>query len=291
MNNLDTMEPAERLEYYERTTSQALMEVRRYRKKGPIRAALFDFDGTVSLVREGWRDIMVPYFCEVLGAWDDDAEGVYREVCDWVDFLTGKQTIYQCIRLSEEVAKRGGRALEPLAYKREYHRRLLEKINGRLEGLREGKISPDTHVVPGGRAFLEMLRGAGISCYLASGTDACYVREEADLLDLTQYFDGGIYGARDDYKTFSKAMVIAQLVEQNGLGGEELVGFGDGYVEIQNVREVGGYAVGVATEETKRQGVNLWKRARLLEAGADMIVPDFTNAECLFDVLRHVSRG
>ena len=27
-----------------------------------IKYALFDFDGTVSLVREGWQDIMIPYF-------------------------------------------------------------------------------------------------------------------------------------------------------------------------------------------------------------------------------------
>ena len=36
--------------------------------KAGITTALFDFDGTVSLIREGWREIMVPYFAEVLGA-------------------------------------------------------------------------------------------------------------------------------------------------------------------------------------------------------------------------------
>ena len=31
-----------------------------------IRYALFDFDGTISLIRQGWQDIMIPYFTEVL---------------------------------------------------------------------------------------------------------------------------------------------------------------------------------------------------------------------------------
>ena len=30
------------------------------------RAALFDFDGTISLIREGWQPIMYGYFTEVL---------------------------------------------------------------------------------------------------------------------------------------------------------------------------------------------------------------------------------
>ena len=104
-------------------------------------------------------------------------------------------------------------------------------------------------------------------------------------MDLTQYFDGGIYGAQDDYKAFSKAMVIERLIRINKLAGSELVGFGDGYVEIQNVREVGGYAVGVATNEAKREGIDQWKRGRLLEAGADIIVPDFSEPERLFQFL------
>jgi len=33
-------------------------------KKFDIKYALFDFDGTVSLIREGWQGIMIPYFAE-----------------------------------------------------------------------------------------------------------------------------------------------------------------------------------------------------------------------------------
>ena len=251
----------------------------------PCKAALFDFDGTLSLIREGWQEVMIPYFCEVLAETGSDPLDVRQIVRDFVDLLTGKQTIYQCIRLAEEVKKRNGSPLDPLEYKQEYHRRLLVRINDRLDALRSNAIDPDAYVVPGGRAFLQLLRDAGITVYLASGTDECYVKEEVALLQLDSFFNGGVYGAQDDYKTFSKAQVIDRLINTNSLDGSELIGFGDGYVEIQNVHDVGGYAVGVATNEEERCGINEWKRSRLLNAGADLIIPDFSQPRQLFDFL------
>ena len=35
-------------------------------QRGQINQALFDFDGTLSLIREGWQDIMVPMMVEKL---------------------------------------------------------------------------------------------------------------------------------------------------------------------------------------------------------------------------------
>lgn len=73
-------------------------------------AALFDFDGTVSLIREGWREIMIPYFTEVLSALNtgESPEALRALVADFVDKLTGKQTIFQCMRLDEEVQNGAG---------------------------------------------------------------------------------------------------------------------------------------------------------------------------------------
>ena len=34
--------------------------------RGGVRHALLDFDGTVSLLRDGWQDLMVPLMVEVL---------------------------------------------------------------------------------------------------------------------------------------------------------------------------------------------------------------------------------
>ncbi len=248
-----------------------------HKSQAPTSAILFDFDGTLSLIRQGWREVMIPYFCEVLGSYTADTAQVEKTVSDFVDLLTGKQTIYQCIRLSEEVKKLAGVPLAPIEYKQEYHRRLLTQIGYRIEDLKAGRAKPEDYLVPGAIGFLRKLKNAGCALYLASGTDEPFVLEEAGLLGLREFFGEEIHGAREDYKTFSKAKVIERILETKGLSGQGLVGFGDGYVEMENVKAVGGYAVGVATDEVRRKGINQWKRNRLLEAGADAIIPDFSN--------------
>ncbi|MFO7610896.1 MAG: HAD family hydrolase [Clostridia bacterium] len=245
---------------------------------GGIHSVVFDFDGTLSLIRKGWQEIMTPYFAEVLSGSPGGGsyETEYSCAKDFIDLLTGKQTIYQCIRLNEEVVARGGESIEPLEYKNEYHRRLIEKIDYRRKGLADGSIKPVEYLVQGSVEIIEMLLGRGAEIYLASGTDEMYVVQEAGLLGLDKYFKGRIYGARDDYRLFSKAMVIRRILEDNDLHGSMLAGFGDGYVEIENIKEAGGMAIGVATDEEKMEGIDEWKRARLIKAGADVIIPDFT---------------
>ncbi len=40
--------------------------------RGRVRSVLFDFDGTLSLIREGWQGVMIPYFAEELQAFAKD---------------------------------------------------------------------------------------------------------------------------------------------------------------------------------------------------------------------------
>ena len=247
-----------------------------------FRYALFDFDGTISLIREGWQEIMIPYFIDVLQQTPkaEDAKNLEETVTTFVDRLTGKQTIFQCIQLDEEVVQRGGTKTDPGIYKAEYLRRLGERIKSRLEALRGG-CDLQKYLVPGSVRFLELLQQAGYNLYLASGTDEPDVLAEATLLGLDRYFGKHIYGARDNETACSKETVIKQIVAENNLTGAELVSFGDGFVEIELVANIGGYAIGVATDEVQRQGVSQHKRKRLLEAGAAMIIPDFSEAEKL----------
>src|SRR5438445_11012093 len=89
--------------------------------RGRFRFALFDFDGTLSLIREGWPQVMIPMMVEVLRATGtkEDERDLTACVEDFVMRLNGRQTIYQMIQLAEEVKNRGGQPLEPLAYKHE----------------------------------------------------------------------------------------------------------------------------------------------------------------------------
>ena len=256
------------------------------RGESPPAYALFDFDGTLSLVREGWVDVMVPMMVEILqqaptAESADELAAVCRE---FVDELTGKQTIYQMMRLAEEVRQRGGRAAEPLEYKRLYHERLMDRIEGRRDRLRSGEVEPESMLVPGSLEMLQGLADRGVSLYLASGTDEAYVREEAELLKIDRFFGSHIYGAVDDFRSFSKQMVIERLLDHNEVDASRLVGFGDGYVEIDNVKTSGGLAVGVATDESARNGrTDAWKRDRLVGVGADVIVPDFGETAALLN--------
>ena len=251
----------------------------------PFRYAVLDFDDTLSLIREGWQSIMIPYFagelCGAPGGRDKGDSEMTALAREFIFLHTGKQTIYQCIALKEEIEKLGGKALDPQDYKDEYHRLLLERIDHRLQGLESGVTDPETLTVPGTYALLDMLRECGIQLYLASGTDEEYVLKEAELLRVTPYFAGRIYGAQREYQTFSKKMVIDRILRENQLHGEELMGFGDGYVEIENMKSVGGLAVGVASNESERQGIDEWKRERLIRAGADVIIPDYRDIASL----------
>jgi phosphoglycolate phosphatase-like HAD superfamily hydrolase len=195
--------------------------------------------------------------------------------------LNGRQTIYQMIQLAEEVRRRGGRPLEPLAYKHRYHDLLMARIEGRLAALASGAATAEEWTVPGSHALLEDLRRRGVALYLASGTDLKYVRREAELLGLSSFFGERIYGALDDYQSFSKKMIIDRILSEHGLHGAELLGFGDGFVEIEEVKSVGGVAVAVASDEVKRRGVNAWKRDRLVRAGADVVIPEYRRREKL----------
>ena len=255
--------------------------------RGPIHSVLFDFDGTLSLIREGWQGVMIPMMVEILLDLNTgETERVLTAiVTGFVDRLTGKQTIYQMIELCAQVKKRGGAPLEPLAYKHMYLDRLWARIAHRVKGLEQGEIAPAELVVPGAFEVLANLKQRGVACYLASGTDQPYVLNEAGALGLAAYFDGRIFGALDEYKRFSKAQVIQGILRTHQLEGRQLLAFGDGFVEIEEAKRVGGIAVGVASDESRRRGVDAWKRERLIRAGADVIVPDFREQDVLLDYL------
>jgi phosphoglycolate phosphatase-like HAD superfamily hydrolase len=252
-------------------------------RRGQFRSVLFDFDGTLSLIREGWPQVMIPMMIEVLqetGTPETYAE-LSKTVEDFVMRLNGRQTIYQMMQLAEEVRIRAGQPRDPLEYKHEYQRRLMLRIQARLDSLTAGRADKEDWTVPGSFELLENLKHRGMTLYLASGTDIDYVRREAELLGLTPYFGPHIYGALDDYKNFSKKLIVERILHENNLSGEELLGFGDGFVEIEEVKRVGGVAVAVASDEINRRGVNAWKRNRLVQAGADIVVPEYREQERL----------
>jgi phosphoglycolate phosphatase-like HAD superfamily hydrolase len=270
------------------TPGDAGIEVVRRPAGRRFRVVLFDFDGTLSLLRHGWQGVMIPMMVEVLAGLPaaPGRDALRRLVTEDVDETTGLPTICQMRRLAERVRGFGGEPHDPKAYKREYLRRLDAHIRDRREGVAAGRVPPDAMLLAGARALLEALAGRGLALCLASGTDEPDVRREARLLGVDRYFGARVYGARDDAEASGKSAVIGRLLAAEGAGGGELLVLGDGFVEIAEGRQAGGYAVAVASDEAAGGGrINAWKRERLLRAGADAVVADFTCREALLRLL------
>ena len=270
------------------TLENMSIEIVRKIERANIQHALFDFDGTISLVRDGWQSVMVPMMVDVLleeTQTDETPEELERVVVEFVDNLTGKQTIYQMMQLCEEIKKRGGVPKQPLEYKDLYNSLLLPTVDERIAKLERGEIEAANLRVPMSLEFLQSLQKRGVKRYLASGTDVEFVRHEAGLLGVASYFDGGIFGALREYQNFSKAMAIQRILDDFNLTGSELLVVGDGSVEIENAKAVGAIAVGVTSVENNRYQMNADKRGRLLHAGADILIPDFQDGDRLLTYL------
>ena len=179
---------------------------------------------------------------------------------------------------------RGGAHVNPAVYKQGFLDRMRERVTKRVAGLRDGSLRPEEYRVPGATEWVRALRAQGVRCYLASGTDETDVRAEAALLGVDTLFDG-IVGAAAEQTEGVKEALLQQLRESGSLNGAELVCFGDGPSELEATKALGGYAVGVAFDESKPFAADMRKRALLLRAGADLIVPCFSDGEALAKLL------
>ncbi|MCK5173985.1 MAG: HAD family hydrolase, partial [Planctomycetes bacterium] len=148
-----------------------------------------------------------------------------------------------------------------------------------------GQLNESDYTIKGAIGFLKALRDSSIKLYLASGTDRNDVISEAEVLGYAGIFDGGIYGSVGDISKYSKKMVIEKIMTENHLAGSELAVFGDGPVEIRECRKRQGIAVGLASDEIRRHGLNEDKRSRLIKAGAQIIIPDFSQSNKLLKIL------
>jgi rfaE bifunctional protein kinase chain/domain len=261
----------------------------------PIRHAVFDNDGTISTLRQGWEQVMAPVMIKaILGDHYETAdEAQYQKVrcrvLDYIDKSTGVQTLVQMEALVEMVREFGfvprDKVLDRFGYKRIYNDALMEMVGERIERLRRGQLNTRDFTIKGSIEFVKALRERGVTLYLASGTDHADVVAESGALGYADLFNGGIYGAVGDITNCSKKMVIDRIMSENRLRGAELVVFGDGPVELRESRKRDGLAIGIASDEVRRHSLNPDKRARLIKAGAHLIVPDFSQPRGLLKLL------
>ncbi len=255
---------------------------------------ILDHDGTISTLREGWEQIMQPMMIRaVLGDQYDHAdEALYRQVVDqvrrFIDQTTGIQTLQQMqglVRLVEEFGHvPADQVLDAAGYKDIYNKDLLKMVRGRVEKLERGELGVADFVLKNAPELLHALRDHDAVLYLASGTDEADVRREAEALGYADCFNGGIFGAVGDVTREAKREVLDRIIRRIG-ADETIVTFGDGPVEMRETRKRDGFAVGIASDEVRRYGMNAAKRARLIRAGADLVIPDYSQLPQLLALL------
>ena len=270
--------------------------INEWKEKLNIKYAIFDHDGTVSTLREGWEHIMAPMMIKaILGEkYKDAGIDVYKKVeervNDYIDKTTGIQTLVQMQGLLDLIREFGfvpeEKILDEFSYKEIYNNELLKMVRVRERKFVNGELSIDDLTIKNALSFLKKLHDAGIQLYLASGTDEEDVKAEARTLGYDHLFGGGIYGAVGDVTVEAKRIVLNRILDKIGSDAStQIITFGDGPVEIRETRKRGGLTVGLATNELRRYELNSKKRTRLIKAGADIVIPDFSQYLKLIELL------
>jgi rfaE bifunctional protein kinase chain/domain len=270
--------------------------IRKWPENLRIKHAIFDHDGTISTLREGWELIMAPMMIRaVLGDKFADADKnlysrVESRICEFIDKTTGLQTLMQMKILLDVIREFGivpeNKMLDEFGYKEIYNNELSRLVIYRQSKLSKGELSLEDFTMKNAIPFLKRLADEGVTLYLASGTDEKDVRDEAVSLGYDHLFKGGIYGAVGDVTKEAKKIILDRILDM--IGGTEtgqIATFGDGPLEIRETRKRGGTTIGIASNEVKRFGLNPVKRSRLIKAGADIVIPDYSQADQLLRML------
>ncbi len=263
-------------------------------RKGKFRYILFDHDGTLSTLRQGWEEVMEPMMLEsIIGAAvipPEFYQKILLKVHNFIDKTTGIQTLIQMQGLINLVKEFNlvpeNQILDKYEYKKIYNTKLMKMVTKRTEKFRKGELSIEDVTIKNSVLFLKELNRQGAITFLASGTDEQDVIQEAELLGYADLFTGGIFGATKDIRNEPKKMVIDSILKKIGQKNtSRILTIGDGPVEIAETKKAGGFTIGIASNEIRRYGLNIAKRTRLIRAGADLIIPDYSQMEDLFTCL------
>jgi rfaE bifunctional protein kinase chain/domain len=261
-----------------------------------IQHCIFDHDGTLSTLREGWEKIMEPMMVQaVLGPSYATADAglfasITKDIRSYIDRTTGIQTLVQMKGLVDLVKHYGfvdaSQILDEHGYKRIFNEDLLDMIGKRMKKLESSELVSSDFQIKNAGLLLQELHRRGIKLYLASGTDEADVIAEAKAMGYSSLFEGRIFGAVGDIKVEAKKVVLERIIYENNLTGHQFATFGDGPVEMRETRKRGGFCIGVASDEVRGFGWNWEKRSRLIRAGADLVVSDFSQLPALLKTIQ-----
>jgi len=272
------------------------MEIIRPFDGSNITTVLFDFDGTLSLERDGWANLMVATNSAALAqavpeiSPDESVEWVIHDI----EQSIGIPTYMQMKLLAAEIARRGGTALSPQRYKKVYTSALEAMVKSIHLKLANKQIDVENLRVPGALELLRELahKFGEEALYLASGTDIAPIKHSVKLLGFERYFGDRVIasGSLASPEQCAKKSVVQRLLNEQNIQPGQLLCFGDGTPEIQYTHDAGGVCVGVLSpDHSYYENVGHFtvaqKRERLINAGAHVLVSDFRDAARLVEVV------
>jgi len=246
-------------------------------------------DGTVSLLRRGWEDVMEKVMMEAITGGKEISEELYHQILSTVRNLinrsTGVRTSVQ-MKVLEKLVRRYGlipekEILSYQEYKKIYTSRLKEIVKKRMNEVNTGRKKKKEFLVKGVVEFLELLKENSIKVFLASGTDRDDVVEEAGFLGVYDYFEP-LENAMNVKGEITKKKIVEELVKRFDLSDGELLIVGDGPVEIMIGWKYKALTLGVACDEYEEDRWDFRKVERLSRAKADILIPNFSL--CLEDL-------
>ena len=254
-----------------------------------ISHVLFDFDGTLSLIRQGWPEVMVPMFVEALPRLPGETEDDVR--------AAGARRHHAAQRQADDLSDDPARRADPRARRPSPTSRSGTSTSTcggwkrtsapAPPGSPSGAIRPTScwSTAPG-RCWSTCATAAFRSTWPAAPTNPpSSARPNCSTSPATSAATST--GPSTTTSSFPRRWSSTASCSEHGITGRQLLSFGDGYVEIENTKQVGGLAVAVASDEAHNGSgrVDEWKRQRLLGVGADAVIPDFRDAIPFVDYL------
>lgn len=235
--------------------------------------AAIDFDGTMSLIRIGWQQVMHGVMHAALLPHYPDSARLDSEIYTYIARSTGQPSIIQMAWVDEQVILHGGPARGAQAYLDLFSHAMRDRIDQKIASIHDDD-SADALMVPGARAFLQLLADNHVHLALVSGTEHIHLLRESAALRIDHFFDAGIHGPGPHNPGFTKGDAMAALIDTYRVSNGQLLSVGDGPVEIIAGKSLDGYSIAVASHEASG-GLNDDKRRHLIAAGADAVIANF----------------
>jgi sugar/nucleoside kinase (ribokinase family)/beta-phosphoglucomutase-like phosphatase (HAD superfamily) len=255
--------------------------------------AIFDHDGTLSTMRQSWEKIMSKMMAKAIleDSYDLIDSTMLKKITEDVDSLiektTGIQTILQMADLIKLIKKykyvEDKDIKTPAQYKASYKVLLNDGLKRKYELFELKHLNVKDLTIKDAIKTLKYFKDKGVTNYLASGSDKDDVEKEVVTFGYANYFDGGIFGSVGDINHDPKKKVMKDIISK--VEGKNVVVFGDGPVEMREGKKNNFLTIGLVSNEQQRFGINPAKRERLILAGADILIPDFSWIDKLGKIL------